>query len=172
MLRNSLLLQSKRVRRNVWPAQPGTSRSAFYDVLFGLVLLTALVLRFPDGEYSYLIQAARGPSYRTSGALSWITLLTSLGCTSFLVGSPIRNAISYLFYHFVPRSWRSLKYRRLRAGAKFEAKDVLVYASHPTSADIEHSRQSDSALADSPPAPEQSGTAVDGPADLPGDANE
>jgi hypothetical protein len=171
MLRNSLLLQIKRVRRNVWPAHPGTSRSAFYDVLFGLVLFAALVLRFPDGEYSYLLRAARGPSYRTSGTLSWITLLTSLGFTSFLVGSPLRNAISYLFYHFVPRSWRSLKYRRLREGVKLEGNDVLVYASHLTSADIEHSRQSDSAPAVSPPATEQCGTAVDDPADLPSDAN-
>jgi hypothetical protein len=172
MPRNSLLLQVKRVRRNVWPAQPGTSRSAFYDVLFGVVLLTVLVLRFPDGEYSYLIQAARDPSYRTSGALAWVTLVTSLGFTSFLVGSPTRNAISYLFFHFVPRSWRSLKYRRLRKGATFEAKDVLVYAAPPTSVGIEHSRQSESALAVFPAAQERSGTAVDSTANLPSDSNE
>lgn len=172
MLRNSLLLHVKRVRRNVWPAEPGTSRSAFYDVLFGIVLLTGFVLRFPDGEYSYLIQAANSPSHPTSGALSWVTLLTALGFTSFLIGSPIRNAISYVFYHFVPRSWRSLKYRRLRAGGTFKAKDVLVYAPHCTSGDIEHSLRPDSALAVAPPSPEESGTAVDRNADLPWGANE
>jgi hypothetical protein len=78
MARNRLLVQVKRLRRRIWPAEPGSSRSALYDVSFGLVLLICLVRRFPDWEYSYLIQAARSPAYRASGILAWFVLFTSL----------------------------------------------------------------------------------------------
>jgi hypothetical protein len=126
MLGSSFVLQIKRLRRNVWPAKPGSSRSAFYDVLFGLALLSGLVLRFPDGEYSYLIQAARDPTYRAGGTLAWVTLVTSLGFTCFLVGSPIRTTLSRVFYYFVPRSWRSLTYRRIMARTMLESENVLM----------------------------------------------
>jgi len=170
MPRNSLLLQTKRLRRNIWPAQPGTSRSAVYDALLGLVLLVGLAIRFPTGEYSYLIQAARNPVYRTGGTLAWVTLLTSLGLTSFLIGSPIRNTLSRLFYYFVPRSWRSLTYRRLTERTVFEPQNQAIRPSRPASV-IEQPMQSDPEPVASKEAEPPATTIVETRADLSIDEN-
>jgi hypothetical protein len=106
-----IMTELKRIRRAAWPAEPGRFQRAIIDMGIGLTILVVLPI-FLSTEYSYVLQAALKLEHKIAGILCWGTLAFSTLATSFLIGAPITRFFRYIRRQ-VPRSWRSLEYRRL-----------------------------------------------------------
>lgn len=112
MAPRNLWLQLRRFRRRLWPAERGTFRREGLETIVGLIFLVA-ANRWLQCDYSYLLETAENPRL-AAAILNWTTLGISALATSFLVGCFISRMLAYM-YSFLPRSWRSSKYRSLKS---------------------------------------------------------
>ena len=61
------MVESRRIRRAVWPADPGTFRRALVDMFVGFAVLVFTAAFSPAVEYAYVLRAAANSEHKVAG---------------------------------------------------------------------------------------------------------